>query len=149
MRIALGVEYDGGAFSGYQFQSHAPSVQDSLEQALSHVAAEPIRVEAAGRTDAGVHATKQVVAFDTAANRPSSAWVKGTNAQSPDSLSVVWAQRVPDDFHPRFQATARRYMYLFYEADEPSPLVEGRAVRSAPLDASVLMLAAAFSSSAS
>jgi tRNA pseudouridine38-40 synthase len=134
MRLALGVEYDGGAFSGYQFQSHAPSVQESLQQALTSVAAEPITIHAAGRTDAGVHATKQVVAFDTAVERPLPAWVNGTNALTPDGVSVLWAEQVADDFHPRFQATARRYMYLFYEAAVRSPLLEGRAVRSRPLD---------------
>jgi tRNA pseudouridine38-40 synthase len=110
MRIALGVEYDGSAFSGYQFQSHAPSIQDSLQR--------------------GVHATGQVVAFDTNADRPLTAWVRGGNTLTPGAVSIRWARPVPDDFHPRFQATARRYMYLFYEAETPSPLLEGRAVRT-------------------
>jgi len=134
MRLALGVEYDGGAFSGYQYQSHAPSVQESLQKALSEVAAESITVHAAGRTDAGVHATQQIVAFDTTRDRPRSAWIRGTNALSPHTLSVLWAREVPDDFHPRFQATARRYMYVFYESEARSPQLDAWAVRTAPVD---------------
>lgn len=134
MRIALGVEYDGAHFSGYQYQSHAPSVQDSLQRALSSVADEPISILAAGRTDAGVHATQQIIAFSTRAARPLGAWVNGGNALAPAALSVLWAREVPEDFHPRFQATARRYMYLFYEGDVRSPLLEGRAVLSRVLD---------------
>jgi tRNA pseudouridine38-40 synthase len=141
MRFALGVEYDGGAFSGYQYQSHAPSVQASLEAALSRVAATPVRIQAAGRTDAGVHATSQVVAFD-APERPLSAWVRGTNALTPEALAVVWACQVPAGFDPRRQATARRYMYLFYEDPEPSPLLDAQAVRSGPLDADAMHRAA-------
>ena len=134
MRIALGIEYDGGAFSGYQFQSNAVSVQESLQVALSQVAAHPITIHGAGRTDAGVHATHQVVAFDSSAKRPLSAWIRGTNALTPDSVAVIWARQVADDFHPRYQATARRYMYMFYESTQPSPLVEAHAVLSQPLD---------------
>ena len=134
MRIALGVEYDGSAYHGYQIQADALSVQECLQSALSEVAAESVVIQGAGRTDAGVHATQQVIAFETTARRPLLAWVKGTNALVGSSLSVCWARHVPDDFHPRYQATARRYMYLFYESSERSPLLEGRAVRSQPLD---------------
>jgi len=134
MRVALGIEYDGAAFSGYQYQSHAPSVQGALQQALSGVAATAITIHAAGRTDAGVHATAQVVAFDTPVERPLSAWVRGTNALAPAGVAVLWARQVPEDFHPRYQATARRYMYLFYDAEPVSPLLAGRAVLSRPLD---------------
>ncbi|MGE0622506.1 MAG: tRNA pseudouridine(38-40) synthase TruA [Pseudomonadales bacterium] len=134
MRVALGIEYDGAAFSGYQYQSHAPSVQGALQDALSRVAATSISIQAAGRTDAGVHATAQVVAFDTPVERPLSAWVRGTNALTPAGVAVLWARRVPDDFHPRYQATARRYMYLFYDAEPVSPLLAGRAVLSRTLD---------------
>jgi len=134
MRVALGIEYDGAAFSGYQYQSHAPSVQGALQQALSGIAATAITIHAAGRTDAGVHATAQVVAFDTPVERPLSAWVRGTNALAPAGVAVLWARQVPEDFHPRYQATARRYMYLFYDAEPVSPLLAGRAVLSRPLD---------------
>ncbi len=130
MRIALGIEYDGGAFSGFQYQSHAPSVQGTLQEALSRVAAAPITLTAAGRTDAGVHATHQVVAFDAPVERPMDAWIRGTNALTPRAVAVLWAREVEDDFHPRFQATARRYMYLFYDASAASPLLTGRVTFS-------------------
>ncbi len=130
MRIALGIEYDGGAFNGFQYQSHAPSVQGALQDALSQVAAAPVTLTAAGRTDAGVHATYQVVAFDPPVERPLDAWIRGTNALSPDGVAVLWAREVPDDFHPRFQATARRYMYLFYDLERVSPLLSGRVTFS-------------------
>ena len=133
MRIALGIEYDGGAFSGYQYQSHAPSVQGTLQEALSQVAAAPVSLSAAGRTDAGVHATHQVVAFDAPNPRPLDAWIRGTNALTPDSVAVIWARAVDADFHPRFQATARRYMYLFYDAPAASPLLVGRVTFSRKL----------------
>ena len=142
MRVALGIEYDGAAFSGFQYQNHAPSVQRSLQEALSSVAAAPITIHAAGRTDAGVHATGQVVAFDTPVERPLSAWIHGTNALSPDGVAVVWAREVPADFHPRYQATARRYMYLFYDTELVSPLLRGRAVLSRPLDDAAMHRAA-------
>ncbi len=134
MRIALGVEYDGAAFSGYQYQPHAPSVQGALEAALSQVAAAPVRIDGAGRTDAGVHATGQVVAFSTDVERPLSAWQRGTNALTPRGVAVRWVRLVDDSFHPRFQATARRYMYLFEDAEEAAALIQGRAVPSRRLD---------------
>ncbi len=112
MRIALGIEYDGSAFCGWQTQSHAPSVQDALQAALSKVADHPVKVVCAGRTDSGVHATAQVVHFDTRAERPLHAWVLGGNANLPDSVSVTWAQAVDQDFHARFKATARSYRYV-------------------------------------
>ena len=130
MRIALGIEYDGGAFNGFQYQSHAPSVQGALQEALSQVAAAPVSLTAAGRTDTGVHATSQVVAFDAPVERPLDAWVRGTNALSPESVAVLWAREVAGDFHPRFQATARRYMYLFYDLEPVSPLLSGRVTFS-------------------
>lgn len=133
MRIALGIEYDGGAFNGFQYQSHAPSVQGALQDALSQVAAAPVKLNAAGRTDSGVHATYQVVAFDAPVDRPLDAWIRGTNALTPDSVAVLWAVEVPHEFHPRFQATARRYMYLFYDLEEVSPLLAGRVTFSRQL----------------
>jgi tRNA pseudouridine38-40 synthase len=108
-------------------------VQGVLQEALSRVAAAPITLTAAGRTDAGVHATYQVVSFNTPAARPMSAWVKGTNALTPPAVAVLWAQEVDADFHPRFQATARRYMYLFYDRPEASPLLVGRVTFSKKL----------------
>jgi tRNA pseudouridine38-40 synthase len=129
MRLALGVEYDGVSFHGFQRQVNASSVQEALEAALSKIAAQPVRVTAAGRTDAGVHATGQVVSFHSATPRPLSAWIRGTNALTPASLKVTWVREVDERFHARRSAVARRYQYLFYEADAPSPLLCGRAVR--------------------
>lgn len=112
MRIAMGVEYDGAPFSGWQRQDHAPTVQAQLERALSRVADRPVAVVCAGRTDAGVHACGQVVHFDTDAQRATRAWVLGANVQLPAAISVRWAQEVDDAFHARFSATARRYRYV-------------------------------------
>lgn len=114
MRIALGVEYDGSRYRGWQRQEHVSSVQEQLEQALSTVAACPIVVQCAGRTDAGVHATGQVVHFESENTRSDSAWVMGTNAHLPDDIAVRWATRVDDTFHARFSATARRYRYVIF-----------------------------------
>ncbi len=110
-RLALGIEYDGSAFAGWQFQSHARSVQGDLQRALSQVADHPVELTAAGRTDAGVHALEMVAHFDTTAGRPLQAWVLGTNANVAAEIAVLWAHVVPDDFHARHQATARRYLY--------------------------------------
>lgn len=112
VRIALGVEYDGSHFCGWQSQPSDCGVQDALEQALAGIAGESVRVHAAGRTDTGVHALSQVVHFDTTAIRPENAWVRGTNALLPKSVSVLWARHVDDGFHARFSAQERRYRYL-------------------------------------
>ncbi|HTR00375.1 MAG TPA: tRNA pseudouridine(38-40) synthase TruA [Candidatus Acidoferrum sp.] len=113
-RIALGVEYDGSAYSGWQTQLNPrfDTVQESLEAALSKVADHPVTVLCAGRTDAGVHASGQVVHFDTAAARPLKAWVQGTNSNLAASIAVRWARPVPAEFHARFSALSRRYSYL-------------------------------------
>lgn len=162
MRLALGIEYDGSAFRGFQFQRNAPSVQAALEDALSSVAAAPIRVTAAGRTDAGVHATGQVVGFETSADRPLGAWLRGTNALTPAAVKVRWARTVDDAFHARYLAVARRYQYLFHDgggrsgADQPepgaavvhadpgqaSPLTRGYVTPSRALDADAMHRAA-------
>ena len=114
MRIALGVEYDGSKFYGWQKQKEVPSVQGHLEAALSKIATQPIEVFCAGRTDAGVHGTGQVVHFDIDIQRPLRAWTMGVNTHLPDSIAVRWATPVVDDFHARFSATARRYRYIIY-----------------------------------
>ncbi|MDF0535423.1 tRNA pseudouridine(38-40) synthase TruA [Shewanella yunxiaonensis] len=114
MRIALGVEYDGSGYFGWQKQAEVDSVQGQLERALSIVANEPIELQCAGRTDAGVHATGQVVHFDTTAIRNDGAWTLGVNANLPDNIAVRWMKVVPEDFHARFSATARRYRYIIY-----------------------------------
>ena len=112
MRYALGVEYDGSEFNGWQTLGDAgPSVQASLEKALSSVADAPVRVTCAGRTDTGVHGRCQVVHFDTEAQREPRGWVLGTTARLPHAIAVRWCVPVADDFHARFSARARRYRY--------------------------------------
>lgn len=146
MNVALGVEYDGGAFSGFQLQKHVASVQGALEGALSQVAARPVRIMAAGRTDAGVHATGQVVNFASPVERPLTAWVRGGNALLPAGARVTWARAVDAGFHARYSAVARRYMYLFveqaHEHGASSPLVRGRAVEVNRLDEAAMHRAA-------
>ncbi|HEY8570633.1 tRNA pseudouridine(38-40) synthase TruA [Microbulbifer sp.] len=116
-RIALGVEYCGSRLRGFQKQSHDPlTVQETLEKAISKVAAEPVTLVCAGRTDAGVHATGQVIHFDTHAVRPWKAWVHGVNTQMPFDVRVHWAQEVPAQFHARFSARNRTYRYLIHSA---------------------------------
>ena len=112
MRIALGVEYDGSPFCGWQSQASGCTVQDTLQAALSNIANERIGINAAGRTDTGVHALEQVVHFDTNVERPLSAWVRGVNALLPKNIVVLWACIVPEEFHARFSAQARSYRYL-------------------------------------
>ncbi|HUW50790.1 MAG TPA: tRNA pseudouridine(38-40) synthase TruA [Sulfuricella sp.] len=126
MRVALGVEYDGSRFCGWQSQPSGCGVQDALERALSAIASEPVRVVTAGRTDAGVHALHQVVHFDTAAARPDSAWVRGVNALLPDSVGVLWAQPVGEEFHARFSAISRRYLYLLHNHPVRPALLSGK-----------------------
>jgi tRNA pseudouridine38-40 synthase len=125
-RWALGIEYDGRAFHGYQVQANRPdTVQQVLEAALSRVADEPLRLFCAGRTDAGVHATSQVVHFDSSARRDAVAWVRGGNSLAPDTVSVRWAVPVPADFHARFSARARRYLYVLAEQPVRSAIGQG------------------------
>ena len=111
MRIALGIEYDGTGFFGWQRLTHGPSIQAQVEAALSFVADHEVAVTCAGRTDAGVHARCQVVHFDSDAARDERAWTLGANTRLPVGVSVLWARQVPDDFHARFSARARRYRY--------------------------------------
>jgi len=111
MRIAMGIEYDGTDFFGWQRLKEGPSVQARLEQALSRVADHPVEVSCAGRTDAGVHGRCQVVHFDTQAQRDMRGWVLGSCSNLPDSVAVLWAQSVAEDFHARYAARSRRYRY--------------------------------------
>lgn len=114
-RYALVVEYDGSGYQGFQRQASAKrTVQGELEQALSKIAAHPVTLVCAGRTDAGVHATHQVVHFDSTADRSQKAWVEGTNTRLPESIRVRWADKVPGEFHARFSALARTYRYFTY-----------------------------------
>lgn len=128
MRIALGIEYDGGAFRGWQRQeAGVRTVQDCLERALSQVAAHPVATICAGRTDAGVHALGQVAHFDTSAHRSPRAWVLGCNSNLPADISVLWACPVTDAFHARFAALARGYRYLILNRPFRSALHRQRA----------------------
>ena len=127
MRIALGVEYDGGAWRGWQTQPGGGTVQDALEAALSRIAGAPIAVVCAGRTDAGVHAAGQVVHFDTQAARPLTAWVRGANSFLPPAVAVRWAQPVGDAFHARFSAYGRCYRYLLLNRPQRPGVWHGRA----------------------
>ena len=169
MRIALGLEYDGSGFCGWQSQvgraavggppqdsCAAPSgggaqrrgptkgaVQDAVESALSMVADAPTRVVCAGRTDAGVHALAQVVHFDTEARRPATAWVRGVNAHLPRSVAVRWVQPVSEEFHARFSALGRRYRYLLLNRGERPGLMARRVGWfHRPLDADAMVAAA-------
>jgi len=112
MRIALGVEYNGASFTGWQSQANRSAVQDVLEAAISEIAGHAIRLHAAGRTDSGVHALSQVVHFDTHAARLLSAWVRGVNTFLPEAVRVMWAHEVALAFHARFSAVSRSYLYV-------------------------------------
>ena len=125
MRIALGVQYNGCQYHGWQIQPKLNTVQAQLEHALSNVAAEKIRVFCAGRTDTGVHASGQVVHFETQVKRDMRAWVFGSNTHLAKDIAVHWAQEVPEDFHARFSAEARRYRYFIYNhVSRPAALSE-------------------------
>lgn len=118
MRIALGLEYDGSAFCGWQTQPGGCAVQDAVEAALSQIAAHAVRSQCAGRTDAGVHALNQVIHFDTTARRPLTAWVRGVNTLLPKSIAVHWAREVSEEFHARSRAHGRAYAYLLLNRPE-------------------------------
>ena len=143
MRIALGIEYDGTDFFGWQRLKEGPSVQGRLEQALSRVADHPVEVSCAGRTDAGVHGRCQVVHFDTPAQRDMRGWVLGSCSNLPDSVAVLWAQPVADDFHARYAARSRRYRYRILNRPVRAAL-EARYVtwERLPLDAARMHQAA-------
>ena len=144
MRIALGVEYEGSGFCGWQTQPAGCAVQDRLEAALTQIAGAPVNTICAGRTDTGVHALAQVVHFDCTAERPESAWVRGVNALLPPAIAVTWAQPVADTFHARFSATARHYRYrLLNHAVRPAADHGRVGWFHAPLDVARMREAAA------
>lgn len=134
-RVAAAVEYDGSAFCGWQRQSHSPSVQQVVELALSEVAAEPTSLICAGRTDSGVHATNQIIHFDTRAERLPRNWLLGANANLPDSVRIHWADEVSAQFHARFSATARTYRYIIANHSyRPALFHQGVAWQRKPLN---------------
>ncbi len=131
-RIALGVQYVGTAWNGYQKQPARNTVQDQLEIALEKFACTFLGTTCAGRTDAGVHGIEQVIHFDTELDRAMQSWVRGVNAFLPDSIVVRWAHEVKPDaegleFHARFSARSRTYHYVLYNHSNPSALLAGRA----------------------
>ncbi|NJN47192.1 MAG: tRNA pseudouridine(38-40) synthase TruA [Candidatus Competibacteraceae bacterium] len=136
-RIALGVEYDGSRFRGWQIQEPGVrTIQECLERALSAVADHRVTTVCAGRTDAGVHSLGQVIHFDTHAQRVSRAWVLGVNAHLPPDVNVLWGQQVPATFHARFSALTRHYRYVVLNRSVRSALQRQRATRYyQPLDA--------------
>lgn len=146
MRFALGVEYDGREFSGWESQRGGErTVQDRVEEALSRVADRPVRTVCAGRTDAGVHAWGQVVHFDTDAIRDERAWVYGTNANLPADASVVWARKVAPDFHARFSARSRHYRYVIFNRGVRPAVEQGRVTwEYRPLDEARMRSAACY-----
>lgn len=126
-RIALGLQYDGRDWQGWQSQPHGRTVQDTLEAALAKFSDAPMRVSCAGRTDAGVHALGQVVHLDTCAVRQSNGWVRGVNALLPASIAVTWSAEVDGAFDARFSAMKRTYHYLLLAQPVRSPHWVGRA----------------------
>jgi tRNA pseudouridine38-40 synthase len=126
MRIAIGLEYDGSAFCGWQTQPGGCGVQDHVERALGSLAAEAVEVVAAGRTDTGVHASAQVIHFDTSAVRDENAWVRGTNTHLPAAARVLWARPVAEDFHARYGARSRTYRYLLLNEPVAPAVLRGR-----------------------
>lgn len=129
MRLAMGVEYDGSSYHGWQLQkSGVRSVQQQIEYALGKVAAHPVRVFCAGRTDTGVHGEGQVIHFDTAAIRSLRGWVLGTNVNLPDDVNINWVHEVSDQFHARFSATSRSYRYVILNRPTRSAIWRDRAV---------------------
>ena len=127
MRIALGIEYDGTSYNGWQRQKNGIGVQQRLEEALAVVANEDVEVICAGRTDTGVHAAGQVVHFDTEADRSDRGWLLGVNTNLPPDVSVSWVKRVSDEFHARFSATGRSYRYQILNRLQRSALHRDRA----------------------
>lgn len=123
----MGIEYDGTAYNGWQRQRTGQGVQAFVEKALSVVAASPVEVTCAGRTDTGVHATAQVVHFDTEAERSDRGWLLGANSNLPDDINVCWVRPVSDDFHARYSASARHYRYLILNRLVRSSLLRQRA----------------------
>lgn len=126
-RIALGLEYAGGPFCGWQTQPGGCAVQDRLERALAEIHGAPVETITAGRTDAGVHALAQVVHFDALHARPEQAWVRGVNSHLPPDMAVLWAKAVPDAFHARYSALERRYRYVLCNDPVRPALLAGRA----------------------
>lgn len=146
MRIAIGIEYIGTRYHGWQLQEpdkNIPTIQQHIDGSLSKVADSPILTFSAGRTDKGVHATGQVAHFDTDVERSMHSWIQGTNRYLPDDIAIHWAKVVEEEFHARFSATARRYEYLIFNHPTRSPKWHHRATwHYHPLDIGLMQQAA-------
>ena len=126
-KFAIGIEYAGTAYSGWQRQKHAPSIQQHIEEAIGYVANHQIQLVCAGRTDAGVHAVEQVAHFESTAIRDNRSWVLGSNCQLPRDVRIKWIRPVENEFHARFSAMARSYRYIILNSAIPSALFHDRA----------------------
>jgi tRNA pseudouridine38-40 synthase len=143
VRIALGIEYEGSNYAGFQRQSTLKTIQGELERSLSIIADEPILLQCAGRTDAGVNATGQVVHFDVTKERSDRGWVMGTNTNLPNDIAVTWAKHVDDNFHARFSAKARRYRYVIQNTvNRPGILCKGVSIYQGDYDIELMQKAA-------
>jgi tRNA pseudouridine38-40 synthase len=142
-RVAIGIEYDGAAYHGWQRQPHSASVQETVQKALGQVAGVPVELTCAGRTDAGVHARGQVAHFDSDVERSPRAWLFGVNSLLPASVNLRWVQPVTEQFHARYGALRRSYRYLILNRPTRSALAAGRAlVVYPPLDVALMQRAA-------
>ena len=137
---ALGISYNGARFHGWQRQQdNLETVQGQLEAVLSKIADEPVRTVAAGRTDAGVHATAQVASFSTYSDRDQETWLRGLNGLTDNDLGIIWVQEVDSDFHARYSATSRRYHYVFHDQGRfPDPHMTTRVWHCGELDADAM-----------
>ena len=143
MRLALGIEYNGTAYCGWQSQPDGRTVQDNIQQSLTRVANHPILVQCAGRTDAGVHATAQVAHFDTTATRTRREWLLGANTGLSKDINVSWVKPVDQQFHARFGAVERQYRYVILNREYRSALLHERVhFEPRPLDAAKMHEAA-------
>lgn len=143
MKIALGIEYQGTHYCGWQRQHHCDAVQAQVEAALSAIATHPVDLSCAGRTDTGVHGLGQVVHFETTVERPIKAWVRGANTKLPGDVRVSWAKQIGDDFHARFSAFARQYRYVIFNREVHSAVLHNRVTwESYRLDESLMHEAA-------
>jgi tRNA pseudouridine38-40 synthase len=122
--IALGIEYSGSHYCGWQKQPHSPSIQAVVETAISQICAQEVKVFCAGRTDTGVHATNQVIHFKFKGKRTLHAWIKGVNRYLPNDVVVIWCKEVDSSFHARFSAITRSYRYVIYNAPIASALLQ-------------------------
>ena len=128
MKYAIGVEYSGSAYCGWQRQRHCDSIQQNLETAIGYVANHTVELTCAGRTDAGVHAIEQVAHFESDSERDERAWILGSNCRLPRDIRIKWISSVTDDFHARFGARARSYRYIIQNSKIPGAIFQDRVM---------------------